>query len=50
MAAFFVKLRGEKDPGSYKESSFTNKAQFSKGFSERLKLKDDAVLTILDPT
>ncbi len=29
---------------------FTNKAQFDAGFSERLKLKDDAVLTILDPT
>ncbi len=28
--------------------SFTNKAQFDTGFSERLKLKDDAVLTILD--
>jgi len=24
--------------------SFTNKAQFNAGFSERLKLKDDAVL------
>ncbi len=30
--------------------SFTNKAQFNAGFSERLKLKDDAVSTILDPT
>ncbi len=30
--------------------SFTNKAQFNAGFSERLKLKDDAVLTILDLT
>ncbi len=29
---------------------FTNKAQFDTGFSERLKLKDDAVLVILDPT
>ncbi len=25
---------------------FTNKAQFNAGFSERLKLKDNAVLTI----
>ncbi len=30
--------------------SFTNKAQFDMRFSERLKLKDDAVPTILDPT
>ncbi len=30
--------------------SFTNKALFDKGFSERLKLKNDAVLTILDLT
>uniref|UniRef100_A0A671LYR6 THAP-type domain-containing protein n=1 Tax=Sinocyclocheilus anshuiensis TaxID=1608454 RepID=A0A671LYR6_9TELE len=30
--------------------SFTNKAQFDAEFSERLKLKDDAVPTILDPT
>ncbi len=29
--------------------SFTNKAQFDTGFSERLKLKDNAVPTILDP-
>ncbi len=29
--------------------SLTNKAQFDAGFSERLNLKDDAVLTILDP-
>ncbi len=29
--------------------SFTNKAQFDVGFSKRLKLKDDVVLTILDP-
>ncbi len=29
---------------------FINKAQFDAGFSERLKLKDDAVLIILDPT
>ncbi len=29
--------------------SFTNKARFN-GFSERLKLKDDAMPTILDPT
>ncbi len=29
---------------------FTNKAQFDAGFSKRLKLKDDAVPTILDPT
>ncbi len=29
---------------------FTNKAQFDVGFSERLKLKDEAVLTILDQT
>ncbi len=28
--------------------SITNKAQFDAGFSERLKLKDDAVPTILD--
>ncbi len=28
--------------------SFTNKAQFDMGFSKRLKLKDDVVLTILD--
>ncbi len=30
--------------------SFTNKAQFDTGFSERLKLKDDAMLAILDST
>ncbi len=30
--------------------SFTNKAQFDVGFSERLKLKDDAVQAILDLT
>ncbi len=30
--------------------SFTNKAQFDAGFPERLKLKDDAVPTVLDPT
>ncbi len=30
--------------------SFTNKAQFNSGFSERLKLKDDAVPTVLDLT
>ncbi len=30
--------------------SFTNMAQFNTGFSERLKLKDDALPTILDPT
>ncbi len=30
--------------------SFTDKSQFNTGFSERLKLKDDAVLTILDLT
>ncbi len=30
--------------------SFTNKAQFDTGFSESLKLKDNAVPTILDPT
>ncbi len=29
---------------------FTNKARFDAGFSERLKLKDDTVLTILDLT
>ncbi len=29
---------------------FTNKAQFDAGFSKRLKLKDDAVPTILDQT
>ncbi len=29
---------------------FTNKARFEAGFSERLKLKDNAVPTILDPT
>ncbi len=29
---------------------FTNKAQFDSGFSERLKVKDNAVLNILDPT
>ncbi|XP_056315543.1 transcription factor Sp3 isoform X2 [Danio aesculapii] len=29
--------------------SFTNKTQFDAGFSERLKVKDDAVPTILDP-
>ncbi len=29
--------------------SFTTKAQFDAGFSERLKLKDNAVPTILDP-
>ncbi len=30
--------------------SFTNEAQFDVGFSERLKLKDDALPAILDPT
>ncbi len=30
--------------------SLTNKAQFHAGFSERLKLKDNAVLNILDLT
>ncbi len=30
--------------------SFTNKAQFDMGFSKKLKLKDDAVQTILDLT
>ncbi len=35
---------------NFTTDSFTNKAQFDAGFSERLKLKDDAVLTILDPT
>ncbi len=30
--------------------SFTNKAKFDTGFSERLKLKDNAVLAIMDPT
>ncbi len=30
--------------------SYTNKEQFDAGFSERLKLKDDAVQTILDLT
>ncbi len=30
--------------------SFTNKAQFNMGFSERLKIKDDAVPAILDLT
>ncbi len=30
--------------------SFTNKAQFDAGFSKRLKLKDNAVPTILDLT
>jgi len=29
--------------------SFTNNIQFDSGFSEILKLKDDAVLAILDP-
>ncbi len=29
---------------------FTNKPQFDAGFSERLKLKDNAVLTISDRT
>jgi len=29
--------------------SFTNKAHVDEGFSERLKLKDDVVSTILDP-
>ncbi len=29
--------------------SFTNKTPFDEGFSERLKLKDDVVSTILDP-
>ncbi len=29
---------------------FTNKTQFDAGFSERLKLKDDAVPTLFDPT
>ncbi len=28
---------------------FTNKAQFNTGYSERFKLKDDAVPTILNP-
>ncbi len=30
--------------------SFTNKAQFNAGFSERFKLKEDAVPIILDAT
>ncbi len=30
--------------------SFTNKAQFNTGFSERLKLNDDALSTILNLT
>ncbi len=30
--------------------SFINEAQFDTAFSERLKLKEDAVLVILDPT
>ncbi len=30
--------------------SFSNKKQFDAEFSERLKLKDDAMPTILDPT
>ncbi len=30
--------------------SFTNKATFDAGFSERLKVKDDAVLSSLDST
>ncbi len=29
---------------------FTNKAQFNAGFLERLKIKNDVVLNILDPT
>ncbi len=35
---------------NFTTDSFTNKAQFDTGFSERLKLDDDAVPTILDPT
>ncbi len=35
---------------NFTADSFTNKAQFDAGFSERLKLKDGAVLTILDVT
>ncbi len=35
---------------NFPEDSFINKAQFDAGFSERLKLKDDAVPTILDLT
>ncbi len=31
-------------------ADYTNKAQFDAGFSKSLKLKDDAVPTILDPT
>ncbi len=30
--------------------SFLNKSQFDAGFSERLKIKNDAVPSILDPT
>lgn len=30
--------------------SFTNKAQFDAGFSQRMKLKNNAVPTVLDPT
>ncbi len=33
----------------FTSDSFTNKAQFDAGFSERLKLKDDAVPSILEP-
>ncbi|ROI15203.1 hypothetical protein DPX16_9002 [Anabarilius grahami] len=34
----------------YERDLFSNKAQFDTGFSAKLKLKNDAFLTILDPT
>ncbi len=34
---------------NFTADSFTNKAWFNMGFSERLKLKDDDVMIILDP-
>ncbi len=36
-------------PLHFTTDSLTNKAQFDTGFSERLKLKDDALPIILDP-
>ncbi|XDV22863.1 hypothetical protein PO909_027649 [Leuciscus waleckii] len=35
---------------NFTADSFTNKAQFNAGFSVRLKLKDDAAPSLLDPT
>ncbi len=35
---------------NFTADSFLNKSQFDAGFSERLKIKNDAVPSILDPT